>query len=61
MIDADGKVTPLSVASSPADERDPSVVAAGPGRFLVAYQRIQGDEQRIAGRTLTFGSRRRAM
>jgi hypothetical protein len=60
-IDRDGKVTPLSIAASPADEREPSVVAVGDGRFLVAYETFRGGERRIAGRFVTFGARRRVV
>ena len=57
-IDNDGKQTPLSIATSPADERDPSVLSLGGGTFLVVYEKFAGGERRIAGRFLTFGRRR---
>jgi hypothetical protein len=59
-IDRNGNVIPLSIANSLADERDPSIVTLGPGKFLVAYEKIDGD-RRIAGRFLTFDSRSRAV
>jgi len=60
-IDRDGKVTPLSIATSAEDERDPSVIATAPGTFLVAYEKIYGFERRIAGRYVTLPERRRAV
>ena len=60
-IDRDGKITPLSIATSAADERDPSVLAIGPGAFLVAYEKITGFDRRIAGRYVTLPGRRRAV
>lgn len=59
-VDAAGQVTPLAIATSAADERDPSIVANGDGSFLVAYETVQAGEHHIAGRTVTFASRRRA-
>lgn len=59
-IDRAGIVTHLSIATSVADERDPSVIAIGSGTFLVAYEKLNAAERRIAGRFVTFGSRRRA-
>jgi hypothetical protein len=56
-ITPDGIVTPLSIATSQADERDPSVIALGNGAFLVAYEKFSGAERRIAGRIVTFDSR----
>jgi hypothetical protein len=58
VLDADGKVTPLSIAASAADERDPAVLALGDGSFLVAYEKVFNGERRIAGRFVTFGRRR---
>ncbi|MCU1348885.1 MAG: hypothetical protein JWO56_1915 [Acidobacteria bacterium] len=58
-IDREGQVTALSIATSPAEERDPSVLALGEGRFVVAYETIANGQRRIAGRIVTFGSRRR--
>jgi hypothetical protein len=60
VIDSDGKQTPLSIATSSADERDPSVLALGGGTFLVAYEKMVGFERRIAGRFVTFGRHRAA-
>ncbi|HEV7425836.1 MAG TPA: hypothetical protein VGQ46_05675 [Thermoanaerobaculia bacterium] len=60
-VDHAGNVTPLSIATSDADERDPSVIAVGNGAFLVAYQKASGGEQRIAGRFVTFDHRGRAV
>jgi hypothetical protein len=60
VIDPDGKQTPLSIASSPADERDPAILSLGGGTFLVAYEKMVGFERRIAGRFVTFGRRRAA-
>ena len=58
VLDADGKVTPLSIAASAADERDPAVLALGDGSFLVAYEKVFNGERRIAGRFLSFARRR---
>lgn len=60
-IDRNGVATPLSIASSSADERDPSVIAVGSGRFLIAYEKIEAGERRLAGRFLDFEDRRRAI
>lgn len=60
-VDRNGSVTSFAIATSVADERDPSVIAAGPGRFLVAYETIFGGERRIAGRFVTTSQRRRAV
>ncbi|HKS25009.1 MAG TPA: hypothetical protein VJZ76_19595 [Thermoanaerobaculia bacterium] len=60
VLDADGKVTPLSIATSAADELDPAVLALGDGSFLVAYAKVFNGERRIAGRFLSFGRRRAA-
>jgi hypothetical protein len=59
-IDRAGNILPLSIATSSADERDPSVVSMGDGTFLVAYEKFSGDRQ-IAGRFVTFGSRTHAV
>lgn len=59
-IDRAGKVLPLSIATSSADERDPSVVAVGKGRFLVAYEK-NTTERHIAGRFVTFETRSHAV
>jgi hypothetical protein len=60
-IDANGKVTPFSVATSPADELDPSIISVGNGMFLVAYETFSDGVRRIAGRYVTFSSRPRAV
>ena len=60
-LDGSDNVTPFSIATSSADERDPSIIAVGNGVFLVAYQKFNGGELRIAGRSVTFGGRRRAV
>ena len=61
VVDAAGSVTPLDVAMSAADERDPSIVANGDGSFLVAYETIAAGEHRLAGRLITFAAHRRAV
>jgi len=48
-------VTPLSIAASSADEREPGVAAIAPGRFLITYTVSTGDERRLAARFLDFG------
>jgi len=58
VIETDGSVTPLTIAASAADERDPSIIALGRGAFLVAYEKVDGGERRIAGRFVTFGRAR---
>jgi len=60
VVGPDGTVTPFTVAASSADERTPTVVAAGPGTFLVAYVKSGPSDRRIAVRTMTFGMRHRA-
>jgi hypothetical protein len=60
MVDNSGKVTPILIVASGADERDPSVIAVAEGTVLVAYEKISGGERRIAGRFISFTSRRRA-
>jgi hypothetical protein len=60
-IDRAGNVIPLSIATSLADERDPSVIALGPGKFLVAYEKVSDVDRRIAGRFVTFENRSRAV
>ena len=59
LVDRDGKTTPLTIAASADDERDPSVIAVGPGTFLVAYEKIGVTERRIAGRFVTIAPGRR--
>ena len=59
LIDRDGKVTPLSIAASPDDEIDPSVIAIEPGLFLVAYEKIGATDRRIAGRFVIIPPGRR--
>jgi hypothetical protein len=60
IVDSDGKVTPLSIATSAADERDPAILSLGGGTFLVAYEKSSGIERRIAGRFVSFGRHRAA-
>jgi hypothetical protein len=57
-IDRAGNIIPLSIATSTADERDPSVVSMGDGTFLVAYEKVSDGDRRIAGRFVTFGAPR---
>jgi hypothetical protein len=59
VIDRDGKITPLTIATSSADERDPSVIFVGGGTFLVAYETYTAGVRRIGGRFVTFPSHRR--
>lgn len=59
-IDADGGLTPLSIATSAADEIDPAILYLGGGTFLVGYEKdTLALERRIAGRFVTFPSGRR--
>jgi hypothetical protein len=60
-IDRAGNILPLSIATSAADERDPSVVLIGNGTFLVAYEKFSDGQRRIAGRIVTFDPRTRAV
>lgn len=60
-LDADGGVTPLSIASTSADERDPAVVTLGSGLFLIAYECDRGGERRIATRLVNLVPHRRAV
>jgi len=60
-VDHAGNVTPLTIATSSADERDPSVVSIADGWFLVAYEKQSGGQRQIAGRFVTFDSRGRAV
>jgi len=60
-IDRAGNIIPLSIATSAADERDPSIVSMGDGTFVVAYEKFTNGERRIAGRFVTFASRSRAV
>ena len=60
-IDRAGNVIPLSIATSVAEERDPSVISLGEGTFLVAYEKFIAGERRIAGRFVTFATRTRAV
>ena len=60
LIDGDGKVAPLSIATSPDDDEiDPSVIAIEPGLFLVAYEKISVSDRRIAGRFVIIPPGRR--
>jgi hypothetical protein len=60
-LEPDGHVVQMPIATSLADEHDPSIVATGPGSFLVTYRKDASDGQRIAGRTVTFNGRRRTV
>ena len=60
-IDREGTVVPLSITTSADDERDPSVVNMGNGRFLVAYDKWHNSERQIAGRFVTFENRTHAI
>lgn len=60
-IDRAGNIIPLSIATSAADERDPSVIAMGDGMFLVVYEKFSDGQRRIAGRFVTFDARVRAV
>jgi hypothetical protein len=60
-VDRAGTITPLTIATSVADERDPSVVFMGGGMFLVAYEKRTDGERRLAGRIVTFETRTRAV
>jgi hypothetical protein len=60
-IDRAGNIIPLSIATSTADERDPSVVSLGDGTFLVAYEKFSDGQRRIAGRIVIFDPRARAV
>jgi len=60
-IDRTGNIIPLSIATSTADERDPSVISMGDGTFLVAYEKLSDGQRRIAGRFVTFDPRGRAV
>jgi hypothetical protein len=60
-IDRAGNIIPLSIATSTADERDPSVISMGDGTFLVAYEKLSDGQRRIAGRFVTFDPRGRAV
>jgi hypothetical protein len=60
-IDRDGQVTHISIATTSADERDPSVLMTAPGNFLVAYEKLSNNERRLATRSLKFNRRRRAV
>lgn len=60
-IDATGAITPLEIATSGADERDPSVLALPNGNFLVAYEKIRGLQRSVAWRFVLFEGRRRAV
>jgi len=60
-IERNGTIIPLSIATLNEDERDPSVVAVGNGRFLVAYDKLSNGERRIAGRFVTFENRAHAV
>jgi hypothetical protein len=60
-IDRAGNILPLTIATSTAEERDPSVLSLGDGTFLVVYEKFSNGERRIAGRIVTFDPRSRAV
>ena len=61
-VDRSGNIIAFPIATSPDDERDPSVIAIGSGTFLVAYEKFNSaGERRIAGRLVTFASRSHAV
>lgn len=60
-VDRKGTVVPLSIATSLDDERYPSVITVGPGKFLVAYEKMSNVDRRIAGRFVTFAERSHAV
>jgi hypothetical protein len=63
-IDRAGRVSSFSIATSAADENDPSIQKTSSGNFLVAYELNRGlnqDDRRIATRFLRFNGRRRAV
>jgi hypothetical protein len=49
------QVTPLSIAATSSDEREPGITAIAPGRFLITYTVSIGNERRFAARFLDFG------
>jgi hypothetical protein len=60
-LDAAGHATPFTIASSPDDERNPSVIATRHGAFLIAYEKISGTDRRIARQFITFDGRERVV
>ena len=60
-IDRAGHVTSFSIATSAADENDPSILKTSSGNFLVACELNNDDERRIATRFVRFHGRRRAV
>jgi len=60
-IDRAGNIIRLSIATSTADERDPSVLSMGDGTFLVAYEKFGDGQRQIAGRFVVFDPRSRAV
>ncbi|HEY0157289.1 MAG TPA: hypothetical protein VGF28_08395 [Thermoanaerobaculia bacterium] len=56
-----GTVEQFTVASSPADERDPSILELENGLLLVAYRKIEGNQSRIAWRFLGEQGKRRSV
>jgi hypothetical protein len=59
-IDRAGRITNFPIATSAADESDPSILKTYTGTFLVAYE-LNGNDRRIATRLLRFDGRRRAV
>jgi hypothetical protein len=61
-VDRNGNVVRFPIAATTSDEKDPSVIALGPGKFLVAYEKIDSViDRRIAGRFVTFEERSHAV
>lgn len=59
-LDREGRVTSIAIPATAADERNPSIITLANGTFLIAYEKIDGDQRFIAGRIISFGARRRA-
>ncbi|HYC58854.1 MAG TPA: hypothetical protein VEK79_04735 [Thermoanaerobaculia bacterium] len=60
-IDEKGAITRFDIATSDADERNPSVLALPNGNFLVAYEKTGSVQRSIAWRFVLFEGRRRAV
>lgn len=61
LLARDGTVEQFTVAGSPADERDPSILALENGLLLVAYRKIEGNQSRIAWRFVGEQGKRRSV
>lgn len=61
VVDANGAITRFDIATSDADERDPSVFALPNGNFLVAYEKGNAQQSSVAWRFILFEGRRRAV